>query len=80
MLNEFEVHRSKVNVTKVKNVKILVFSLVMEKVVKGQGRVSCSKVAMVKFKGCNGQGQRSEGKDTGSRSNLLGEAFYCYCG
>ncbi len=39
ILDEFEGqgHRSKVKVTKVKNVKIPVFSLVSEKMVQGQG-------------------------------------------
>ncbi len=46
-------HRSKVKVTKVKNVKIPVFSLVSEKMVQGQGH-----------KG-QGQGRRSRSKVVG---------------
>ena len=72
-MDEFEGqgHRSKVKVTKVKNVKTLVFSLVSEKVVlgqdhedqgqghRGQGRRSRSKVArvIVVGQGHEGQGQ-----------------------
>ena len=56
--------RSKVKVIKVKNVIILVFSLVSEKMVQGQGHNG---------QGHRGQGQRSLVKVTGSRSNLLGE-------
>ena len=51
-------HRSKVKVNKVKNVKkILVFSLVSENVVQGQGQSRRSKL-QVKVKGRRGQGQR----------------------
>ncbi len=53
--DEFEVqgHRSKVKVINVKNVRILVFSLVSENEVQGQGH---------KGQGhrCQGQGQRSQ--------------------
>ena len=53
---EVQGHRSKVKVTKVNNVKILVFSLISEKVVqgqghRGQGQRSRSKVARAKLKG-----------------------------
>ncbi len=49
--------RSKVKGTKVKNVIILVFSLVSEKLVRGQGN----------------ERQRSEAKASGSSSKLLAE-------
>ena len=51
-LGRGEGHRSKVKVTKVKNVKILVFSLVSQKVVLGQGQEG-------QGQGHKGQGQRS---------------------
>ena len=58
ILDKFEGqgHRSKVKVTKVKNVKIPVFSLVSEKVVQGQGHES---------QGHKGQSRRSKSKVVG---------------
>ena len=62
-------HRSKVKVTKVKNVKNSVFSLVSEKVVQGQGH-----------KGQDQRSQRSrwEGqcqKSQGSRPNVVAQSY-----
>ena len=51
-------HRFKVKVTKVKNVKILVFSLVSEKAVQDQGH--------------KGQSQGHRGQGRGSRSKVEG--------
>ncbi len=72
-------HRAKVKVTKVKNVKIPVFSLVSEKMVQGQGhgiKVTGSR-SRDQGKGHKGQGCRSMSKVvvmvTGLRSKLLGE-------
>ncbi len=52
-------HRSKVKVTKVKNIKIPVFSLVSEKVAQGQGH--------------EGQGQGHKGQGHRSRSKPVGQ-------
>ncbi len=62
--NEFEGqgHRSKVKVTKVKHVKIPVFSLVSEKVVQGQGvKVKVTKVVGQVHEG-QGQCHKSQGR------------------
>ncbi len=73
ILDEFEGqgHRSKVKVTKVKNVKIPVFGLVSEKVVQGQGHEG---------QGHKGQRSRSwvkvtkvKGQGRGSRSKVVGQ-------